>query len=101
MPELNIVNEIKTNTVYYAMNTFSQWEIVSLDLNNLLLLLNGVQEIFHLLKHICYSSIEVVWPSGLRRWFKAPISSEARVRISSLSVVLFIFRNTSDAKPYS
>ena len=47
MPELNIVNEIKTNTVYYAMNTFSQWEIVSLDLNNLLLLLNGVQEIFH------------------------------------------------------
>ena len=25
------------------------------------------------------------WPSGLRRWFKAPVSSEARVRISPLS----------------
>ena len=25
------------------------------------------------------------WPSGLRRWFKAPVSSEARVRISLLS----------------
>jgi hypothetical protein len=29
--------------------------------------------------------LKVVWPSGLRRWFKAPFSPEARVRISSLS----------------
>ena len=27
---------------------------------------------------------KVAWPSGLRRWFKAPVSSEARVRISPL-----------------
>ena len=27
------------------------------------------------------------WPSGLRRWFKAPVSSEARVRISHQSVL--------------
>ena len=26
----------------------------------------------------------VAWPSGLRRWFKAPVSSEARVRIPPL-----------------
>ena len=28
--------------------------------------------------------VKVAWPSGLRRWFKAPVSSEARVRISPL-----------------
>ena len=27
------------------------------------------------------------WPSGLRRWFKAPVSSEARVRISLQSLL--------------
>ena len=27
------------------------------------------------------------WPSGLRRWFKAPVTSVARVRISLLSVL--------------
>ena len=26
----------------------------------------------------------VAWPSGLRRWFKAPVSSEAWVRIPPL-----------------
>ena len=31
----------------------------------------------------------VAWPSGLRRWFKAPVSSEARVRISPLPFKLF------------
>ena len=98
MTELNIVNEMKTSHVYYTMHIFNQLEIISPNLNNLLSLLIGVQEIFHLLTHICYSSIEVVWPSGLRRWFKAPISSEARVRISSLSVVFYIFQNISDAK---
>ena len=30
--------------------------------------------------------VKVAWPSGLRRWFKAPVSSEARVRISPLPV---------------
>ena len=28
------------------------------------------------------------WPSGLRRWFKAPVSSEARVRISHQSLLV-------------
>ena len=28
--------------------------------------------------------IQVAWPSGLRRWFKAPVSSEAWVRIPPL-----------------
>ena len=28
----------------------------------------------------------VAWPSGLRRWFKAPVSSEARVRIPPLPI---------------
>ena len=27
---------------------------------------------------------KVAWPSGLRRWFKAPVSSEAWVRIPPL-----------------
>ena len=30
------------------------------------------------------SSNKVAWPSGLRRWFKAPVSSEAWVRIPPL-----------------
>ena len=29
-------------------------------------------------------SVPVAWPSGLRRWFKAPVSSEAWVRIPPL-----------------
>ena len=41
------MNVFKTNNVYYTMNTFSQLEIISLDLNNLLLLLNGVQEVIY------------------------------------------------------
>ena len=36
------------------------------------------------LKMIERPSYRVAWPSGLRRWFKAPVSSEARVRISPL-----------------
>ena len=31
-----------------------------------------------------FSDYEVAWPSGLRRWFKAPVSSEAWVRIPPL-----------------
>ena len=33
---------------------------------------------------------EVAWPSGLRRWFKAPVSSEAWVRIPPLPIVFLI-----------
>lgn len=32
---------------------------------------------------------KVAWPSGLRRWFKAPVSSEAWVRIPPLPKTLF------------
>ena len=35
-------------------------------------------------------SHEVEWPSGLRRWFKAPVSSEAWVRIPSLPLQLIM-----------
>ena len=39
---------------------------------------------------ILYKSIhKVAWPSGLRRWFKAPVSSGAWVRIPPLPNVLF------------
>ena len=31
----------------------------------------------------------IAWPSGLRRWFKAPVSSEAWVRIPPLSSFYF------------
>ena len=37
---------------------------------------------------------EVAWPSGLRRWFKAPVSSEARVRIPPLPVFCFFIVDT-------
>ena len=33
---------------------------------------------------LCFRSYKVAWPSGLRRWFKAPVSSEAWVRIPPL-----------------
>ena len=32
---------------------------------------------------------QVAWPSGLRRWFKAPVSSEAWVRIPPLPSTIF------------
>ena len=34
-------------------------------------------------------SKKVAWPSGLRRWFKAPVSSEAWVRIPPLPGLFF------------
>ena len=37
----------------------------------------------------------VAWPSGLRRWFKAPVSSEAWVRIPPLPSVSFCKVNDS------
>ena len=33
----------------------------------------------------------VAWPSGLRRWFKAPVSSEAWVRIPPLPGIFWVF----------
>ena len=33
----------------------------------------------------------VAWPSGLRRWFKAPVSSEAWVRIPPLPSNMYIY----------
>ena len=36
----------------------------------------------------CSKVWEVAWPSGLRRWFKAPVSSEAWVRIPPLPIFL-------------
>ena len=33
--------------------------------------------------------MKVAWPSGLRRWFKAPVSSEAWVQIPPLPRLLF------------
>ena len=30
---------------------------------------------------------KVAWPSGLRRWFKAPVFSKARVRIPPLPII--------------
>ena len=35
-------------------------------------------------------STQVAWPSGLRRWIKAPVSSEAWVRIPPLSDIFLI-----------
>ena len=35
------------------------------------------------------NSKKVAWPSGLRRWFKAPVSSEAWVRIPPLPTHFF------------
>ena len=42
--------------------------------------------------------IKVAWPSGLRRWFKAPVSSEAWVRIPPLPCFFLIFSIEKGAK---
>ena len=44
---------------------------------------------------------EVAWPSGLRRWFKAPVSSEAWVRIPPLPnfFIYFFFPFTRSEVP--
>ena len=36
-------------------------------------------------------NVVVAWPSGLRRWFKAPVSPGAWVRIPPLPVFFFYF----------
>ena len=45
---------------------------------------NFLQKSKVLLKNIPQCVQWVAWPSGLRRWFKAPVSSEAWVRIPPL-----------------
>ena len=45
---------------------------------------NIVIEGFFLRRSITLVGRQVAWPSGLRRWFKAPVSSEAWVRIPPL-----------------
>ena len=40
----------------------------------------------------CNFTTVVAWPSGLRRWFKAPVSSEAWVRIPPLPDSIFSWR---------
>ncbi len=45
-------------------------------------------------------SMEVAWPSGLRRWFKVPVSSEAWVRIPPLPIKhFFLFFKSSKGIP--
>ena len=47
------------------------------------------------MKLISVFAIEVAWPSGLRRWFKAPVSSEAWVRIPPLPYLFNYILNVS------
>ena len=47
--------------------------------------------LFHLLQDHDGVGQGVAWPSGLRRWFKAPVSSEAWVRIPPLPTAFFFF----------
>ena len=47
--------------------------------------------------------VVVGWPSGLRRWFKAPVTSVARVRISLLSLfskILLFFKFSENCQKY-
>ena len=41
--------------------------------------------------NIWVSFVRIAWPSGLRRWFKAPVTSVAWVRIPPLSTFLILF----------
>ena len=52
--------------------SFGQWRLIFLQKSKVLL------------KNIPQCVQWVAWPSGLRRWFKAPVSSEAWVRIPPL-----------------
>ena len=56
--------------------------------------------ILNLLLYCCnlWSNEKVAWPSGLRRWFKAPVSSGAWVRIPPLPRINFISIFTSRDK---
>ena len=42
----------------------------------------------------------VAWPSGLRRWFKAPVSTEAWVRIPPLPTIIFRKGGEKNEKPF-
>ena len=39
---------------------------------------------------------KVAWPSGLRRWFKAPVSSEAWVRIPPLPTIFVVVKTSGN-----
>ncbi len=43
---------------------------------------------------------KVAWPSGLRRWFKAPVSSEAWVQIPPLPLNFGLQASALRFKPY-
>ena len=45
--------------------------------------------VHYYLSAVSSKSHEVAWPSGLRRWFKAPVSSGAWVRIPPLPTIFF------------
>ena len=47
----------------------------------------------HILSTLYKSIHKVAWPSGLRRWFKAPVSSGAWVRIPPLPNFLIVGKN--------
>ena len=48
--------------------------------------------ICHRVSCLCHAHV-VAWPSGLRRWFKAPVSSEAWVRIPPLPNTFLLLTN--------
>ena len=49
--------------------------------------------VHYYLSAVSAKSHEVAWPSGLRRWFKAPVSSGAWVRIPPLPNFLIVGKN--------
>ena len=65
-------------------------EAILLKLNwqlKILIMPNQINLLFNL-PHI--HGRPVAWPSGLRRWFKAPVSSEAWVRIPPLPLIFLL-----------
>ena len=49
--------------------------------------------LLYYVQHLRRVSNVVAWPSGLRRWFKAPVSSEAWVRIPPLPRFFYLYKN--------
>ena len=48
----------------------------------------------------CQLLAKVAWPSGLRRWFQAPVISMAWVRIPPLPRFLFLLGQWREAEGY-
>ena len=76
---------IKSDT-YKTMSMFPKRNKINLYNRLKLLLTTSITSFLKL--YICTTGVE--WPSGLRRWFKAPVSSGAWVRIPLVSN-LFVF----------